>query len=372
MGKSVGIVTIVGNFNYGNRLQNYAVASIYHALGFESETLICPKRSLVSVCRHLAADVLRDRATARPEEVMSKKRRESFLRFSSMIPTREVSPQIDGLSDSYDFFSVGSDQVWNPNYVDSYPWVFLQFARDYQRVALAPSIGASKLSSPYARHMLAKGLRGFNKLSVREIAGARLIKELTGQDATVVIDPTLMLSPDAWRKASSFSEVPTGRYVLAYLLGSRTEEQNSYLESLKKRYGATLISLSDRSRKGEIDAGPAEFIGLIDNASHVVTDSYHAAVFSAMLQTPLTIFQRSGGSGPNLFSRLETFVEMFDASRNVYGSSSFNEDDSHVIQLDSDGRLAREREVLAKHLSESISICDNETKKIAHGIDGLL
>ena len=56
---------------------------------------------------------------------------------------------------------------------------------------------------------------------------------------------------------------------------------------------AEVINLSDRSKAGEPDAGPAEFISLIDNAAHVVTDSFHAAVL-ANSQDPLHGIQARG------------------------------------------------------------------------------
>lgn len=368
MGIRVGIVTIVGNFNYGNRLQNYAVASIYHACGFETETLVCPKRSLVSSCRHLAADILRPRATSRPEEVMGWKRKEAFRRFSSMIPTAEVSGSLEELADQFNFFSVGSDQVWNPNYVDYYPWMYLQFARREQRVALAPSFGISQVVSPYARRMMAKGLSGFDRLSVREVAGAQLIKKITGQHAEVVIDPTLMLSADAWRDVANSNCVPKNPYIFAYLLGERSKSQVKYLEDLKRSFGAELVLLSDRSSQGEIAAGPAEFISLIDNACHVVTDSYHAAVFSMLLRTPLTIFRRLGGA--SLFSRLDTLVGQFDCSWCVFNEAALDTRDiTRCVDLNYHDQLKKERERLARHLANSMNGFDPCC--LAEGISGL-
>jgi len=40
------------------------------------------------------------------------------------------------------------------------------------------------------------------KLSVREEAGAKIIKELTGRDAVVLVNPTLMLTKEKWLSIS--------------------------------------------------------------------------------------------------------------------------------------------------------------------------
>lgn len=349
MSKSIGIVTMVGNFNYGNRLQNYAVSKIYETMGCEVETLNYLGRSLPSALRNTAAGILLPRETTHPEERMSFERKKSFKKFSDLIPTRCVDEPLPKLKEKYDFFSVGSDQVWNPNYVDCYQWMFLEFADRKQRIALAPSIGMSSLSSPYAKHMISRGLRGFDCLSVRELDGARLIKQMTGQTAQVVIDPTLMLKSDTWLSVADDRMVPDRPYVFTYLLGEKSAEQEDYIQRLLHKRGAIQVSLSDKARDGELDAGPSEFIGLINRASHVVTDSYHATVFSLLLGTPVTIFRRVGRS--NLFSRLATLTNTFGMEGAIFGSSEFGK--APVDVKDINGILIEERKKLAMHLKRS-------------------
>ena len=58
MGK-VGIVTLPGKYNYGNRLQAYANWKIYSNLGYEASLLVPGhKGSLVSGAERLARKVL--------------------------------------------------------------------------------------------------------------------------------------------------------------------------------------------------------------------------------------------------------------------------------------------------------------------------
>lgn len=353
MTKRVGIVTLYGNFNYGNRLQNYAVQRIYEELGYEATTLIYGGRSLLSACRHAAARLLWSASEADPEAAMGEVRAGSFRAFSHLISSASVDVSLSRLARSYDLFSVGSDQVWNPRGIDSYAWMFLKFAAPEQRVALAPSIGASQVKSPYARLQMASGLRGFGHLSVREGDGARLIKELTGQDAEVVIDPTLMLDAAEWRQVARDSQVPDEPYLFVYVLGQKTEQLRDHIERLSRERGLRVVSLSDKSREGEVDAGPSEFVSLIDHAAHVVTDSYHAAVFSLLMDTPLTIFKRSGGSSQGTFSRLATLADKFGLWGSVMGDERF-EKDARVDRRQLEGALARERQAFARHLGRSI------------------
>lgn len=369
MGKTVGIVTIPGNCSHGNKLQNYAVMRIYEALGFETETLECAKRSPLSACRHFAGNIVYSRSEASPEDVMSAERREAFSRFAKRIPTRSVTESLRELPSHYDLFSVGSDQVWNPRGIDCYQWMFLEFADKSQRIALSPSIGMSKIRSPYARTLMRRGLNGFNHLSVREDDGAAVIRDLTGRDAEVLIDPTLMIDAKAWLLLSDGRLVPNGDYVLSFVLGNQSDDQKAYLQGVLSEYGASLVKLSDRSREGEVDAGPAEFISLIANARHVVTDSFHAAVFSLLMGTPFTVFRRSGGSGSTMFSRLETLTRKFGAQHRIFGDESFTGFDGSVSSEAFSMALRDERKKFAAFLAKCIEGID--ISSIADGVQGI-
>ena len=197
----------------------------------------------------------------------------------------------------------------------------MQFARPEQRIALAPSFGIDSASSSQLKR-LSRYLEKFERVSVREEKGARLIKAATGREVEVVCDPTLVLSPEEWRRISNHDLTPKSPYYFAYVLGGKEGEAGSALSSLAEEKELPIVYLSDREKPGEPPAGPAEFISLIDHAEHVVTDSFHAAVFASILQTSLTIVHREGGA--SMFSRLETLSEILGIEQKIYGSPSFD------------------------------------------------
>ena len=82
-----------------------------------------------------------------------------------------------------------------------------------------------------------------------------------------------------------------------------------------------MISLTDRDDGSELPAGPAEFISLIKNATFVVTDSFHAAVFSSIFETPLSIVHRDGVS---MFSRLQTLAEKLGTENKIYNGGTLS------------------------------------------------
>lgn len=350
--KSVAVITLPGSFNYGNRLQNYAVTMIYESLGYRVDTLqIAERFNLVRQLECFARKVL-GRTYSSPEDNMTSQRRAAFERFDSNIQMRTIDYDLKRLADEYDYFSVGSDQVWNPNYiVYNDDWFFLKFARLEQRIALAPSIGLDSLDF-FQRARLRSGLKGFVNPSVRERRGAELIKECSGIDAQVICDPTLALAPEDWRRVSDDALTPQEPYVFTYLLGGIGTEAEEVLRAVTNDGKIPVVSLTDRQRDGEPDAGPAEFISLIDNAQHVVTDSFHAAVFSTLMRSPLTIVHRDGGA--SMFSRLETLAQNLGLEDKIYGSQTYSIDSASNYE-GVESRVSEQRDVFINYLKARLN-----------------
>lgn len=346
----VGIITLPGCFNYGNRLQLFATGRVYARFGYSVEALSVrrfnPLYKRCGVREKLtdAAKMLLRRSDAGdPQSMSSPARIAAFRKFSSKVSERVVEDAESVKCEEYSLFSCGSDQVWNPESLSCggnrgvdllihklmdpirahrmFEWYFLGFCPREKRIALAPSIGLDSLSGERAR-LVGQGVQNFERLSVRETRGAELIKSITGRDAEIICDPTIVLDAEEWRSIASDALTPSSPYVFTYLLGGVGEDASIILDKVTGAGSLPVIPLSDRQKTGELDAGPAEFISLIDNAVHVVTDSFHAAVFSSIMQTPLTIVRREGGT--SMFSRLETLAQTLGIEHKIYGSPDFD------------------------------------------------
>ncbi|WP_165062233.1 polysaccharide pyruvyl transferase family protein [Adlercreutzia sp. ZJ154] len=319
---NIAIVTLQGGMNYGNRLQNYAIAKIYERLGYRTESLLRGDSiNLTSIVFDRIRRIIKVK-NASNGFCSSWDRKASFERFARHLTFRKTNEDDKKLSSEYDYFSVGSDQVWNLGRLsDRDSWFYLRFAHFNQRIALAPSIGVSNLSY-WQMKRLKKGVSGFGRLSVREQRGAELIKQCSGRDAEVICDPTLMLSAGEWRSVSDNRLTPDRPYVFTYLLGGVGTEAADVIKQVTDDGKIPIVPLSDREKPEEPPAGPAEFISLVDNAQHVVTDSFHAAIFSCIFQTPLTIVHRENET--NMFSRLESLADMLDIQSKIYGSLTYD------------------------------------------------
>ena len=147
-------------------------------------------------------------------------RRSKFKDFENLhIRTRFDFPYFREIADEYDFFVVGSDQVWRPEWAP--PNDFLNFVPREKKVSYAASIGKNSIPDE-SKETFRSGVSDFNYISVREESAIKIIKELTGRDSILVVDPVLLLTADEWltvaQKPTWFKERYSRGYVLTYHL----------------------------------------------------------------------------------------------------------------------------------------------------------
>lgn len=311
--RKVGIVTLFGLDNYGNRLQNLAVHQLLKDRGCSATSLVIRSnypRGILSEAKGSLRAILHGRAAShRLMRFRSFNRQMNHQRFLSESGVRRSR-------DHYDCFITGSDQVWNPHFIKSHGPYFLDWALEHQRIALAPSFGVDEIPAHFVESYT-RWLNGFPALSVREDAGADLIHRFTGRHAQVLIDPTLALGCDQWRAQASGSLQPSSPYLLTYFLGQMSEDRWALIDQFCRTHELRLVPLSDPTHPEFYSAGPAEFLDLIDHAACVFTDSFHGSAFSLILETPLVIFDREA-STVSMSSRLETFARTFGLAHRVY------------------------------------------------------
>ena len=332
---STSIITIYDPIpNYGNRLQNYAVQETLRKLGAEATTLsfeasiLSPKNRLKHILRLMRGSYGRGDKEDWKEYRLKVSAFEQFNR--EYIKTKNIK-RIGDIQDA-DYFVVGSDQVWNPTWYSSHPLkkdlFLLTFTEPAKKVCFSPSFGIGELPEewkPWFRQHLA----AFSSLSVRERAGAKIIKELTGKTAEVLIDPTLMLEPEEWRNISKrpCRNVDTDTpYVLTYFLGDLSRQARMDLDRILAGKKKRVLSLMDRGKPELYVLGPGQFIYLLDHADLVLTDSFHGCVFSFLFGKPFLVYPREG-LGIDMMSRIDTFLDTFDLKRKYKNSSIENEMD---------------------------------------------
>lgn len=164
---------------------------------------------------------------------------------------------------------------------------------------------------------LADNLKQLDAVSVRERSSVPFLEKAIGKKVTVVADPVLLLTQGQWDK--ELSSVNTNKnYVFCYLLGESIENRDAAKE-FTARIHCKLVTVPHMVNVNEQDqsfgdiqdytSGPAEFLSLIKNAEAVVTDSFHAAVFSMIYHKPFYVLERvTQVSGSSMGSRLTDFL----------------------------------------------------------------
>ena len=166
----------------------------------------------------------------------------------------------------YDLILSGSDQIWNPAIFPDgrFDPVFFGAFSDRRKIAYAPSFGVPRI--PEAMEGELRGyLEQFSHISVREGQGAAIVREISGRDAPVVLDPTLLPSRQDWAAMAAEHPDAGAGYILCYCI-SAPGPLGPYIRRLAEETELPVIQLCGARRKVHpkarcvLDAGPAEFL----------------------------------------------------------------------------------------------------------------
>ena len=237
---------------------------------------------------------------------------------------------------------------------------------EVKKIAFSTSFGVPELPSRLHKHAK-KFLSRIEHISVREDSGAEIVKNESGRDASVVCDPTMMLTAEEWMHVQNEKPFAEGKYILMYLMGDNPE-QREFVKNLSKQtgyriigllHGATYISYDEEvADEKPYNVGPAEFINLIRNAEYVCTDSFHCCVFCILNSTKFFAFRRwPDGSKFSANDRLYTLLKFTDLERRMlYGTEDIVQCTSDTIDFsDVLLRVARRRKESMDYLVNALN-----------------
>ena len=168
-------------------------------------------------------------------------------------------------------------------------------------------------------------------ISMREKAGADLVKNLISKDVSVVVDPTILLSKEEWKKIESRPEwYNDEKYILTYFLGN----SSSAVENLAKKNNCKIYNLMDSDNLNLYASKVEEFVFLIDHAQLVVTDSFHACVFSILMNTPFLVINRQQKGVADMTSRIDTLLNLFGYKNRYIVNGKCELSDEEILNMD--------------------------------------
>lgn len=367
-----GIATLYTGYNYGSALQAFAIKTVCSNLGYSSDIIklrglsknrdIRIKKLVTILIKIIIHPTKYKTLKTYTKKSIPENTKDKFTEFY----TKRIAPKTFSYhqlrylckKQYYKFFLCGSDQIWNSATLYADPFYYLRFIDKERRISFAPSFGRNYIAKNNLKKIMSY-INDIPHLSIREQSGANLIEKYLHRTATVLIDPTLVLSKTEWGEALNVSAQTTGDYVLLYFLNEPTAETKKLIKKFRQTTGhqsfAILNKFTDSSwYDAFIDAGPEEFLSLIMSAKHVFTDSFHGAVFSANFNTPFSVFPREYNGASNQSTRITDFLRLIKAQKR-YDPTSIAEIQRPIDFESINETLQRERKDSVQYLKRAIS-----------------
>ena len=158
----------------------------------------------------------------------------------------------------------------------------------------------------------------YETLSAREEEGVAIIKDITGRDAARLADPTLLLTPEEWRKFAGVSDSDDTGYLLLHFLNAPNPVAMKNIRFLADQTGLPVKCFATRHNEFSdiegielVDGGARDYVRTIHNAGLVCTDSFHTTMFSINLGTDFYSFDRQYVHGVSQISRITTVLNRY-------------------------------------------------------------
>ena len=356
----IAVLTLRLHTNYGGILQAYALMTVLKRLGHEPILINNQPfkyRSGISKCAEyikycinsIQKFILGKRTLEIFYEKRIRKEYETVYRNARRFTELYIQPHTDivctvkewsQLQSQYQFdaYIVGSDQVWRPLYAKPISRYFFSFLKEQsvKRIAYAASFGVdtwtfSLKETAQCRSLLAK----FDAISVREESGVQLCENYLGQHAIHVLDPTMLLNANDYRVL--LPQINHQGEIFSYILDPtnwKSMFQHQFSESLR-------LQLFDVN--GLLDSSPSRIEGVPDrtapvenwlngfaSAKYIITDSFHACVFSILFHVPFWVCSNEQRG----LSRIKSLLELFGLEERLVQSDFKLDQLVHATEID--------------------------------------
>jgi len=369
----IAISTLVGYFNYGNRLQNYALQEVLKGLGNDVVTIkdhtgkhhsSLKEKILVNVKNRSLIKKTFSKMKIKKNKRNKKidKIRENIFKQFTKEYINESNFFIDqntndfSFDKNFDCYIIGSDQVWNYSFPTFSKLNFVDYSKK-PKISYAASFGVNKIPNNYI-DLYREGLNQLSYISVREYAGKKIVESITDKSATVVLDPTLLIDDSKWDELISDCVLYKKKYVLTYFLGPISKDSEKYIYEYASIRNLEIKKLYCRDDIKSWLAGPKEFVNLISQCEFLFTDSFHGSAFAIIFEKQFEVFSRNG-YGPSMNSRIDTLLNDFNISDRWYSS---NKEKKKIDYPEVKRILQNKREKSFNYLNEALNSVERNIK----------
>lgn len=338
----VGVITLPLHNNFGGILQAYTLQKVLRDLGHNA--VLIDKSRYVSlgpwyikypiyIKNAILKFIMRQKVEVRPDVEINKipktiaQHTEPFInKYIKRIYTKDFS---NIKKNKFDAFIIGSDQVWRPRYFGQrIENAYLDFAKEWnvKRIAYAASFGAEEWEYTNEQTCTCSELlKIFNAVSVRESLAVEFCKERLGVKVEHVLDPTMLLTKENYINLFNVAGTTQSEGDLfCYILDNNPENSN-IIESIARERNLNPFYVNSRYEdpnaplEERIQQPVEKWLRAFYDAEFVITDSFHACVFSIIFNKPFIVF----GNKERGMARFESLLNMFGLEDRLV--SSLNE-----------------------------------------------
>lgn len=321
----IGILTFHCAYNYGAVLQCYALQTYLGKRGHDVHVIDYRPKAITNMYKICERKRLINRYFIRviTEWLLLCYRFRKNRKFEKFIKTQLFLAPVQSIfQKQYDVIIIGSDQVWNYNLTNGFDY-FYWGKFEHPDSMMITSYAASmqdKWQSSFSQQ-IKNNLVNFSMISVRESALAAKLSELTERKIYRVVDPTLLLGADDWKKIAKLPHIEHP-YLLLFQVENRNVKTEAIAKVIARQRGLQIVqflTLVDcKTSRLALTTSPSEFLGFFQKASFVVCSSFHGTAFSLIFNKPFVSVRLGEGKDNRVGNLLESlnmedhFVETID------------------------------------------------------------
>ncbi len=354
----IGILTLPLHTNYGGILQAYALQTTLEKLGHSVTIFDTPK--------HKKKLTLTNKIKKYPKRIIKKLIKGSYIKIdeekyynktypiisqytqkfiNSYIHRTEIANLCSLNKKDFDAIVVGSDQIWRPTYYKPIENAFLKFTEEWEikRIAYAASFGADQWE--YNENQTKECsylLKKFTAVSLREEKGLEFTTKYLKTKGDVVLDPTMLLKAQDYIDLFINADTPESKgNLLCYFL-DETPLKNNLANKISQTKNLKLFKVNSKvedikaALNMRIQPPVEQWIRGFYDAEFVITDSFHACVFSIIFNKPFIVVANEKRG----ISRFTTLLSHFGLQKHLYTTNqTFNIDSDFKLPPDINEKL---------------------------------
>lgn len=376
----IGILTLPLHTNYGGILQAYALQTVLERMGHQVVVFDRPleksKLPLWKMPYSYTKRFIKKYFFGKKDEHIFWER---YVYHCSLVPRqytqRFINQRIhryiirsfnDIKEEDFDAIVVGSDQIWREIYFkisfgqdSDFSNAFLAFTKGWKikRIAYAASFGKDDIKEYSAAelHDIRNAIRLFNSVSVREESGVTICKKEFGVDAQWVLDPTLLLTHKDYEALGPNIQDSNGNSLMFYVLDDNVEK-DELAQKIANDKGLRVLRANGRVEdtsapiEEKIQPPVENWLGDFVSSSYVITDSFHACVFSILFHRQFTVIANKERG----YARFSSLLKLFGLESRLISSPSEYKPQSDIDYSFVDKILDIQREKAMSFLEEAL------------------